>query len=93
MSKLQSLRKTIEKDPEKWIKKPTWGTGPHRAMAAWFRAGEWIPQAPGWYFGHSYVAFVRHCLTELGYLPKKAGGRQRRCGTCGRLYVPRVKRR
>jgi len=81
MGKLHSLRKTIEKDPEKWIRKPAWAGGTERAMAAQFQAGEWTP-CTWWYRGNSYVAFVRHCLKELGYL--KSPGRQRRCWACGR---------
>jgi len=71
MGKLHTLRRAIERDPEKWFRtvKTLRGGNRYFVVGASFVRREWKPSR-GYYFGSIRPPrrdFVRHTLRGLGY--------------------------
>lgn len=69
MGKLHTLRRAIEREPEKWFRQDYDGRCFARgaSRSKWFGSKQWEP-TESWQVGYrSYRSFVRHILNELGY--------------------------
>lgn len=69
MGKLHTLRRAIEREPEKWFNLEStgrcWAYGASRRI--WSNNNRWEPTAPWGYHGKAYRSFVKQVLKELGY--------------------------
>lgn len=64
MGKLHTLRRAIQREPEKWYYYSMFGH--YVVMCARFRNRQWEPTGASFY-GNSYKKFVRKTLVGLGH--------------------------
>jgi len=65
MGKLHTIRRAIERDPEKWYTIDEKGTLRVKAAKFYRQTGQWEPYQFSWYDGASYMEFVAHVVQGI----------------------------